>query len=62
MASIFKVEITLGNDAMQTPAHVATALREIAAAVDETGVRGGLVVDENGNDVGRFRLAGMWPE
>lgn len=57
----FKVEIVTGDDAMQTPEDVAEALREVAAQV-ATAAKGGIVVDRNGNTVGRFRLVGEWPD
>jgi ribosomal protein L17 len=57
----FKVEITVGDDAMRTPDDVAKALREIADQLI-TAPKGGLVSDRNGNVVGRFRLVGGWPE
>lgn len=49
----FTVEIELGNDAMQTGADVAAALREIADKLD-AGIDAGIVRDANGNEVGRF--------
>jgi len=57
----FKVEITVGDDAMRTPDDVAKALREIANQLI-IAPKGGLVSDRNGNVVGRFRLVGGWPE
>ena len=55
----FTLEITLGNDAMQTPQDVAAALRELANRLDalagsddEQRIR-----DANGNTVGRWTLA-----
>lgn len=58
MAGKFKLSITLGDDAMQEPAHVAEALRELATKIDALGVRetearGGLL-DDNGNRVGEW--------
>jgi hypothetical protein len=57
----FKVEITVGDDAMRTPNDISKALREIANQLI-TAPKGGLVSDRNGNVVGRFRLVGGWPE
>lgn len=51
--SEFKLSITLGNEAMQTPRDVAEALRGIAARV-HYGQAAGFVRDENGNTVGSF--------
>lgn len=57
----FKVEIMTGDDEMQTPEDLAEVLREIAEQV-ATASKGGIVVDRNGNMVGRFRLVGEWPD
>lgn len=55
----FKLEIELGNDAMQTPSDVRRALREIAATA-RFPVAGeedeGRIGDENGNTVGRWEF------
>lgn len=58
MAGKFKLSITLGDDAMQEPAHVAEALRELAMKIDdlaarETAAKGG-ILDDNGNRVGEW--------
>ena len=62
----FKLEIDLENDAMRTARHLNAALRKIAAAVlcyeedDEEGFDGkvisSVVMDENGNKVGRWEI------
>lgn len=52
----FKLDIELGNDAMQSAAHVAAALRKVADAVESRGLiptpQG--IHDENGNRVGSW--------
>jgi hypothetical protein len=53
----FALSIGLGNDAMQTPANIAAALRWTAAIVERfpsLGATYGSIRDENGNTVGRF--------
>lgn len=51
----FTLTIELGNDAMQTGADIADALRRVAARQEEWE-RGtdGAIRDENGNTVGRY--------
>lgn len=54
----FKLNIEMGNDAMQTPRELAEALRELATRVesieeDETNA-GAKVLDDNGNEVGAW--------
>jgi len=53
MTPKFTVHITLGNAAMQEPAHVAWALREVAEKVQQ-GADMGHIHDWNGNNVGSF--------
>ncbi len=50
----FKLEIDLGNDAMQSVHDVAQALARLAAKMRESGARNGTIRDENGNIVGAF--------
>lgn len=56
MSTQFSLNITLGNDAMRTRQHLATALRQVAkrmmegAAAPETGK----IMDVNGNSVGQW--------
>jgi hypothetical protein len=53
----FKVEIKLGNDAMQTPEDVADALEKVARELRQDGWRGfctGGIRDINGNTVGHY--------
>lgn len=52
----FKLEINLGNDAMQTPGDVSDALRQIARALLECEEFGDnhVIRDDNGNRVGFF--------
>ena len=56
--SHFKLSIELGNDAMESPAHVAEALRELAVVIDRLDPHGssakGKVYDDNGNLVGKW--------
>lgn len=51
----FSMRITLGNDAMQTPEHVAAALCHAAGRILR-GEDGGKVMDDNGNSVGVWNL------
>jgi hypothetical protein len=57
----FSVEITLGNDAMQTSEDVARALRITADYIDGTGCfehqSGGSIRDDNGNTVGNWNVS-----
>lgn len=58
MTGSFVLRIDLGNDAMESPAHVAEALRELALRIDElppdATARSGRVIDDNGNVVGKW--------
>jgi hypothetical protein len=61
-AITFTLQITLGNDAMRTPRHVAAALRAVAKTVashQSVGVFEQLrsIMDVNGNSVGRWEFA-----
>jgi hypothetical protein len=47
----FSLKVTMGNDAMQTSADVAQALRSAAAAIDAQGPGPGAGMDANGNTV-----------
>jgi hypothetical protein len=53
MYGIFKIEIKLGNDAMQQHADVANALLDVAVKLYKGHVSGG-IIDTNGNTVGKF--------
>lgn len=59
----FKLEITLGNDAIQTASQVARALRDVATRLERIGNtsdldgENGKVSDENGNRVGGWRFS-----
>lgn len=53
-ASRFTLTITLGNAAMQTPDHVAGALREVADGIEAGRELDGTVPDANGNTVGSY--------
>jgi len=54
----FALEIEMGNEAMRTRAHLATALREAAkqVAVDGRAGSDGIIRDINGNTVGYWNL------
>jgi hypothetical protein len=62
MPETFKIEIRLGNDAMQTGDDVARALRKIAQRLatwvdgKPTDTDHGAVMDDNGNKVGIWRF------
>ena len=53
MAAKFKLEIEMGNDAMQSEEDVVEALRVIAGKL-AGGKREGVIRDVNGNTVGTF--------
>lgn len=53
--SKFTLEITLGNEAMQTPEDIADALRK-AANLLEAGNGTGNIYDLNGNSVGSYAI------
>jgi hypothetical protein len=53
---IFKLEIEIGNDAMQTPEDIARALRIVALNLEIKGAYNGLIIDGNGNCSGRFEF------
>jgi hypothetical protein len=53
---MFLVTITMGNEAMQTPEDVASALRTVANKL-ESGTLDGSVKDVNGNTVGQFSFS-----
>ena len=56
----FKVEIKLGNDAMQTVSAIAVFLMEVVSKVQrwqpEDDLPGGAIMDENGNRVGFWEI------
>lgn len=55
---VFKLEVTLGNEAMKEPADLAAALRRVADRLDlhQFFLTSGLIVDVNGNIAGGFRI------
>jgi len=58
----FTLDITLGNEAMQTAEDIATALAKLGeqlATFDESNWPGteGIIRDENGNTVGTWQVA-----
>lgn len=64
MPENFNLTMRLGHDAMQTPADIARALREIAESigdsdipVSELGAHESVIHDVNGNDVGMWEAA-----
>jgi len=62
---MFNVDIVLGNDAMQTAADVAEALRRLAdrlEAYSHDGALLGRIYDTNGNCVGSWECVGGWKD
>ncbi len=55
MTERFVLEITMGNDAMQTHYDVARALKDMAYRVSNGG-EGGIILDDNGQRVGEWRF------
>ena len=56
--SKFTLSITLGNDAMRTPADIATALHRVARILETSdGETRGTIRDANGNTVGSWKGA-----
>ncbi len=54
----FTLEITLGNDAMQTPEDVAYALRQVINTLEQIGFNShGRIPDVNGNRVGEWSVS-----
>ena len=51
----FTLEITLGNDAMQTPEDIADALQKAASHI-QAGYGNGNIYDLNGNAVGSYAI------
>jgi hypothetical protein len=60
MSGTFRLEIKLGNDAMQTPGDVSNALRDAAIKLgsfgDWNGDDSGIIRDLNGNTVGTWEV------
>lgn len=54
MYDTFRLEISLGNDAMQAGPDVARALRAVADRIENDLEARGTIRDENGNTVGSF--------
>lgn len=50
----FELNITLGNDAMQSGPDVARALREVADRIEDGLEARGPIRDANGNTVGQY--------
>jgi DUF917 family protein len=55
----FKLEIDLGNEAMNSSEALAAALEDVAARLRATFPTKGNVRDVNGNKVGSFQLSGV---
>jgi hypothetical protein len=53
---MFELKIETGNAAMNTPEHIAAALREVANDLDGWDSKGDSIRDENGNKVGNYAL------
>ena len=51
----FKLEITMGNDAMQEPFHVIDALEQVKQKIYRY-MLSGKIIDGNGNTVGSFEF------
>jgi hypothetical protein len=59
MTREFSLKISLGNNAMRTSEHIATALHKIANRIDGMSAfdeNSGTISDENGNKVGRWSI------
>ena len=54
MLKSFELRVNLGNEAMQTREDVSEAVREVARQLRRSEVGGGVVLDVNGNTVGRW--------
>jgi hypothetical protein len=52
--SEFTLRIDLGNDAMREPEHIANALHRVAQAIEHSHGAEGIIIDDNGNTVGKF--------
>ena len=52
----FKLEIRLGNDAMQTMDDIAEALERVAVGNIHNGQNTGRIFDDNGNTVGTWSI------
>jgi hypothetical protein len=61
MATI-SIEIETGNDAMQTPADVADAIRAACDAIEDANDSRAPIRDYNGNTVGFWEMVGEWEE
>jgi hypothetical protein len=55
----FKVEIEMGNDAMQNGDDIASALEAVAKKIRDDGRWNGFVWDINGNTVGDYSLSNV---
>ena len=60
MTKKLKLEITLGNDAMQRLEHLAVAMRDASVKV-QCGMKEGRIRDVNGNTVGHFEIVEETP-
>ena len=52
----FDLHIEMGNETMQNGFDLASALRKVASRVASGGGFSGLILDDNGNSVGNYRL------
>lgn len=63
MAGKFKLSITMNDDAMKEPAHLAEALKEVAGVVAglPTGAlkKSAAIVDDDQNTVGKWEYLGV---
>lgn len=57
-ASEFQLSISLGGDAMRTPADIAGQLKRAARRLEEQGASAPKnLIDENGNTVGKWSIS-----
>lgn len=54
----FTLTIKLGNDAMQTPEDISSALFDAAENITHGAYPTGIIWDENGNKVGEWGVSG----
>jgi hypothetical protein len=60
MTGVFKLEIALGNEAMQSPEDISDALQLAAKNMIDGGRVGGVIMDSNGNTVGSYGVHEAW--
>ena len=55
MNGVFRLQIELGNDAMQSRRDIFVALKKVAIKIIG-GMNDGKIMDENGNTVGEYEI------